>query len=253
MPGAAGSAGAILQRLAWPGEDSLRAADLLAQEWWSVLVPPARDRDEHAAGAVLAAAVAISRYLAATTRAPTPIAGAYRHVATEALHLVRRSRYQIDASPIAALLAVFERLAGVAEPLLDTWLLRVERALDLEAEHGSYLDGLIADLPTVKRLLRGDERIGWELRLAHDLGRDPSQYEPAAMLFDRAVRAVEGGSVPAAWSAIAAAAARRRRSSTSTGSPRSRTRRPPRRGCASPTACSRPVARRMASPRRCAA
>jgi tetratricopeptide (TPR) repeat protein len=207
LPAATATSAAILQRLTWPAEDSLRAADLVAQEWWSVLVPPARDRDAHAAGVVLAAGVALARYLAATTRAPSPVAGGFRHVATEALHLVRRSRYQIDPGQIAALLGVVEHLAGVPEPLLDTWLLRVERALDLEAEQGSYLDHLTADLPTVKRLLRGDERTGWELRLAHDLGRDPSQYEPAAMLFERCARAVEGGTVTAAWSAIAGAAA----------------------------------------------
>jgi hypothetical protein len=174
-----------------------------------VLVPPAKDRDAHAAGAMLAAGVAIARYLAATTRAPSPIAGAFRHVATEALHLVRRSRYQIEAPHVRGLLQLVERLAsaGVGEAILDRWLLRVERALDLEAEHGSYLEGMIAGLPAIKRLLRGDERIGWELRMAHDLGSDPSQYEPAAMLFDRCTRAVEGGSVTAAWSAIAAAAA----------------------------------------------
>jgi tetratricopeptide (TPR) repeat protein len=61
-------------------------------------------------------------------------------------------------------------------------------------------------MPTVQRLLRGDERIGWELRLAHDLAADPSQYEPAAMMFARCVRAVEAGGTALAWSAAAAAA-----------------------------------------------
>ena len=117
------------------------------------------------------------------TRAPSPIAGAYRHIATEALHLVRRSRYQIDTGAIQALLRMVEWLGGAPEWILDTWLMRIERALDLEAEHGAYLNGMTAGMPTVQRLLRGDERIGWELRLAHDLAQDPSQYEPAAMLF----------------------------------------------------------------------
>src|SRR5262249_40439336 len=123
---------------------------------------------------------------------PSPIAGAYRHIATEALHLVRRSRYQIDGVAIQALLRMIDWLGDAPDWLLDTWLLRVERALDLEAEHGAYLEGMIAGMPNIARFLRGDERIGWELRLASDLASDPSPYEPAARLV--------------AWSAAAASA-----------------------------------------------
>jgi tetratricopeptide (TPR) repeat protein len=213
LPAAQATSAAIVSRLARPKgdakgtKDPLEAADALAQEWWAVLVPPARDRDAHAAGAVLALGVALAHYLVAASGPPTPLAGAYRHIATEALHLVRRSRYQIEPGAIQALLLLVERLAGAPEWLLDTWLLRIERALDLEAEHGSYLEGMLAGMPTVQRLLRGDERIGWELRLAHDLAQDPSQYEPAATLFQRCARVVEAGLVPLAWSAAAAAGA----------------------------------------------
>ncbi len=208
VPAAQATSAAIVNRLARPrpGRDPLEAADALAQEWWTALVPPARDRDAHAAGAVLALGLALGHYLTLASGPPTPIAGAYRHIATEALHLVRRSRYQIEPGGVQALLRVVEWLNGAPEWLLDTWLLRVERALDLEAEHGAYLDGMVAGMPTVQRLLRGDERIGWELRLAHDLAQDPSQYEPAATLFERCERAVEAGVVPLAWSAAAAAA-----------------------------------------------
>jgi tetratricopeptide (TPR) repeat protein len=206
LPAAQSSSAAIVARLAWPADDTLAAADALAQDWWTVLVPPARDRDAHAAGSVLALGISLANYLVAASGAPTPIAGAYRHIATEALHLVRRSRYQIDPNAIQALLRVLDSFGGAPEWLLDTWLLRVERALDLEAEHGAYLDGMIVGMPTIQRLLRGDERIGWELRLAHDLALDPSQYEPAAHMFTRALRAIEGGTVPIAWSIAAGAA-----------------------------------------------
>jgi len=207
LPAAEPTAPAITARLARPAHDTLAAADALAQGWWTVLVPPARDRDAHAAGAVLALGIALASYLATCADPPTPLAGAYRHIATEALHLVRRSRYQIDTVTIEALLRLVDKLGRAPEWLLDTWLLRLERALDLEAEHGSYLDGLIAGMPTVQRLLRGDERTGWELRLAHDLARDPSQYEPAAQLFQRSARAVEAGGTYLAWSLAAAAGA----------------------------------------------
>lgn len=206
VPAAQASSPAILARLAPPPDATLAAADALAAEWWTALVPAARDRDAHAAGAVLALGLALANYLALASGPPSPIAGAYRHVATEALHLVRRARYQIDTTAITGLLRMIDRLGDAPEWLLDTWLLRIERALDLEAEHGSYLEDMIADMPAVQRLLRGDERIGWELRLAHDLAGDPSQYDPAAALFARSARAVEAGGALRAWSAAAAAA-----------------------------------------------
>ena len=206
VPAAQASSAAIIARLAPPPDPTLAAADALAQDWWTALVPPARDRDAHAAGAMLALGLSLANYLVAASGPPTPIAGAYRHIATEALQLVRRARYQIDPVAIAAVLRMLDRLGDAPDWLLDPWLLRVERALDLEAEHGAYLDGMIAEMPTVARLLRGDERIGWELRLAHDLASDPLQYEPAAKLFARATRAVEAGGVWCAWSAAAARA-----------------------------------------------
>jgi tetratricopeptide (TPR) repeat protein len=207
VPAAQAASSAILNRLAWPKQDTLAAADALAQEWWTALVPPARDRDAHAGGAVLALGLSLANYLVAASGPPTPIAGAYRHIATEALHLVRRSRYQIDTVAIQALLRMVDWLGDSPEWLLDTWLLRVERALDLEAEHGAYLDGMTAGMPVVQRFLRGDDRIGWELRLAHDLAVDPSQYEPVAMLYGRCSRAVEAGGVMLAWSTAAVAGA----------------------------------------------
>ncbi|HEY0476436.1 MAG TPA: hypothetical protein VGD37_02880 [Kofleriaceae bacterium] len=206
VPAAQSSSAAIIARLAPPQHATLAAADALAAEWWSALVPAARDRDAHAAGTVLALGLALANYLVAVSGPPSPIAGAYRHIATEALHLVRRARYQIDPGAISALLRMIDWFGDTPDWLLDPWLLRVERALDLEAEHGAYLDGMIAEMPAVQRLLRGDERIGWELRLAHDLAGDPSQYEPAATLFARAARAIEGGGALRAWSVAAASA-----------------------------------------------
>jgi tetratricopeptide (TPR) repeat protein len=155
---------------------------------------------------MLALGLALAHYLELASGPPSPIAGAYRHIATEALHLVRRARSQVDAAAITGLLRMIDWFGATPDWLLDPWLLRVERALDLEAEHGAYLEGMVADMPSVQRLLRGDERIGWELRLAHDLAADPSQYEPAAALFARAARAVDAGGALRAWSAAAASA-----------------------------------------------
>jgi tetratricopeptide (TPR) repeat protein len=205
VPAVHATSAAIIARLAPPRQATLAAADALAQDWWTVVVPSARDRDAHAAGVVLALGLALANYLVAASGPASPIAGAYRHIATEALHLVRRSRYQIEPAAVTALLRMVNWLGDSPEWLLDGWLLRIERALDLEAEHGSYLDGMIDGMPTVARLLRGDERIGWELRLAYDLASDASQYEPAAALFARSARAIEAGGVLRAWSAAATA------------------------------------------------
>ncbi|MCB9573009.1 MAG: hypothetical protein H6709_13075, partial [Kofleriaceae bacterium] len=206
--GAAGPA--IDLRLAPPLEQSLAAADILAQDWWTVLPPAARDRDAHAEAALYALGVALARYLAATSGNPTPIAGAYRHVATEALQLVRRSRYQLEDRAVRGLLELLERCAervlagaGTDAWLLDTWLLRVEHALDLDAEQGSFLPGLLDGLPHVAGLWRGDERVGWELRTAWDLAAMPDQGAPARALFERCARAMETGAAEAAWSALA--------------------------------------------------
>jgi tetratricopeptide (TPR) repeat protein len=206
LPKLGGSADAIGTRLADPHDHTLGAADVLAQEWWTVLTPPNKDRDAHAAGALYALGVALARYLALASGPPTPLAGAYRHVATEALHLARRARYQIEERGVRALLELVEKCAAAGSPewLVDTWLLRVERALDLDAEYGAHLPRLTGGLPRVGGLLRGDERIGWELRLAWDLRADAATHEPARLLFERGQRAIETGAAAAEWSNVAA-------------------------------------------------
>jgi tetratricopeptide (TPR) repeat protein len=200
VPEAARWSATIAERLRMPADDTLASADRFAQEWWSVLVPPAKDREGHAASAMLAFAVSLARYFELSAGVPTPVAGAYRHIATEALHLVRRARYQVNDRAIRGVLQMFEHCSGAAAWLRDTWLLRFERALDLDHEHGAMLAALVQGLPATGSLLRGDERIGWELRFAFDLAADKSQIEPAGFMFERAMRATEGSTVPAAWS-----------------------------------------------------
>src|SRR5205085_9214607 len=129
---------------------------------WTVVPPPNKDRDVHAAAALYALGVALARYLAATTQPPSPIAGAWRHVATEALHLVRRARFQIGDDAVRALLELIEKVAGVDDWLLDLWLARVSQALDLENEYGGYLPSMVANLPRVSQVLRTADRAGWE-------------------------------------------------------------------------------------------
>jgi len=199
---------AIDERLAPPAEATLHAADVLAADWWRVVPPPNKDREAHAAAALYALAIALARYLATTSGRPTPIAGAYRHVATEALHLVRRGRFHVDDDGERALLELLEECVTAMPPedewLFDTWLLRVEHALELDTEYGAYLPALTAGLPRTRDLLRGDERIGWELRMAWDLRAEPGQLDAAGVLFERCARAMETGAAERAWSEVAA-------------------------------------------------
>ena len=197
--------GRIDERLARPAEATLAAADELAAKWFMAVPPPARDAALHAGAAVYALGVALAEYLALASGPPTPLAGGYRQVATDALHLCHRGRAEVGERAVRGLLALLEQLPA-ADDLLDRWLLRVERALDLEATWGGYLPYLTADLPRVRRLLRGDERIAWELRLAHDLRADGSQLEPAERLFARCAVAADDWAVFRAWSDVAAAA-----------------------------------------------
>lgn len=207
VPAVVPTAPAILHRLARPADDSLGSADKLAEDWWSALVPPSTDRDVHAAGALLAFGVALANYVVQTSQSPSPIAGAYRHIATEALHLVRQSRDYITPDGFRALLVLVERLSSAPDWLLDPWLLCIERALDAEAEYGGYLDDILAGLPNVARMFRGDDRIGWETRVAHDFAAESSAEGPAVRLFERSVSAVETGALALAWSTATARSA----------------------------------------------
>ncbi len=208
-----GAAGAAIDvRLQPPLEQTLEAADLLAQEWWAVLPPPNKERERHAEAALYAFGVALARYLSATSGSPTPIAGAYRHIATEAVHLVRRARYHVEDGATRGLLTLLERCAGRMaradgrdDWMLDAWLMRIEHALDLDNETGAYLPGLIAELPRIAGLLRGDERLGWELRTAWDFAGDPDMADAARHLFARCANLLETGAAEAAWSSVAAA------------------------------------------------
>ncbi|MBK9071617.1 MAG: hypothetical protein IPL79_11540 [Myxococcales bacterium] len=199
MPDAAQHIAAIDERLALPVDVSLAAADRLVQDWWKAL--PSRSLGPaHAAATLYALAISLARYLSLTSGKPTPLAGAYRHIATEALHLLRRARFELDDWGARGLLELIEACKPTQEWLLDTWLLRIERTLDLEAARGALLIELTAGLPTVASLLRGDERAGWELRMADDLRTDASAGEPAAFMLARCARSLEGGYSLAAWS-----------------------------------------------------
>lgn len=190
-------------RLARPGETTLAAADRLASKWFTCVPPPARDAALHASAAIYALGVALAHHLALAGGANV-LSGAYRQIATEALHLCLRARKDVNDRAARGLLALLDG-CGAPDEVLERWLLRIERTLELEARLGGFLPGVVAELPRVRTLLRGDERIAWELRLAHDLRADPSQREPAERLFARVAVAADDWATFRTWSDTAAA------------------------------------------------
>ncbi len=167
--------------------DALFAAgdgDALAAAWPEQL--PAG-----AAGRVYLFAAALGRYLA---RSGAGVASGLRHAATGALE----SLWHVEVAPelAHALLATLERAARhVGDEVLDGWLLRVERALALEAR------GITAaELPRSSALLRGDDSIAAELREARALLQrdDAASAQASCALFERCARAL-GTYAVAAW------------------------------------------------------
>jgi tetratricopeptide (TPR) repeat protein len=195
---------AIRRRLTKPRDNSLESADQLAQEWWTSLVPPSKDLTEHAASALFAYGLALGRYLEASSHDPTPIAGGYRQVATQALQLVRQARDQIQDEAIVGLFSFLEEFSRCPEWLLDTWVLRTERELDLVRRWGATTAVRLAAAPTIASLLRGDVRIGEELEQAAIAAGTGATTE-AQRLYQRCHRAMEGGAGSCEWSRIAIA------------------------------------------------
>src|SRR5262249_62152028 len=70
---------------------------------------------------------------------PSPLWGGYRQVAAEVLQSVSRAGVDwLDESLKPFLGALESASAGVDPWILDTWLLRTERALDLDGSSGGH-------------------------------------------------------------------------------------------------------------------
>ena len=135
-------------------------ADRLVDRWIEVVYADAADDDPArlARAAAYVAAQALSRYLAATTAAPSPIAGALRIVAAEALALVRRHRDWLGDRDARALLGVIEPLLRKVDRWLGMgWLAAVERSCALDERAGGDLGGFVRDHATIVARVLGPE------------------------------------------------------------------------------------------------
>ncbi|MCU0672332.1 MAG: hypothetical protein MUE69_06010 [Myxococcota bacterium] len=145
---------------------------------------------------------ALCRYLALTTQPANALAGALRTVATEALALMEDRGVRYDDETLRGLFEALEAHASVEPAIFDRWLLRVERALELDRRKGGHLEIAIEGLPRVAHYLRGDETVAFELRLASDLAKEGQR--PAALeLYERSFHAL-GAEAVKAWMELAA-------------------------------------------------
>src|SRR5262249_14489218 len=183
---------------------SLETADRMVASWAQLVAPQRPNDPTFAAQSLYVLAQALARYLAGTTMPPSPLWGGYRQVAAEVLQSVSRAGVDwLDESLKPFLGALESASAGVDPWILDTWLLRTERALDLDGSSGGHVVRLAAGLRTVSGYLRGDERIAFEHRLAHDLAAYPHAIQQVRVLHERGARALGAGDVAGAWGAAA--------------------------------------------------
>ncbi len=233
---------------------TLATADKLPVGWVPLLSPPDdQGSTVRTAETILVFAHALCRYLVATTQAPSVLAGGYRHTATLAHQMLLRHDGNVRKSNVRALLQAIETCAAGVDPwILDGWLMRVERAWNLEAREGE-LRGLTDGLPVVADLMRGMETIGLEYTRAHALKEAGAAPAEASVLFERSVRALGKGDAFKAWSEVAVLALPPAQGARRALDLRdSRTRATPCRGSTWPRARSPPASATSPSRRSCA-
>ncbi|MGE0547965.1 MAG: hypothetical protein AB7O24_00710 [Kofleriaceae bacterium] len=140
--------------------DVAARADRLVNRWLEVVFTDVgQDNPERLAqAAAYMAAQALGRYLAATTAPSTPIVGALRTVAGEALALVRRNRSALSDGDARAVLGALEVVIRRVDRWLGTtWLATVERSCGLDERAAGDLAGFVRGHATVAARLLGPE------------------------------------------------------------------------------------------------
>ncbi|MDB4960891.1 MAG: hypothetical protein JWP01_890 [Myxococcales bacterium] len=140
--------------------DLLVRADKLVNRWLEVVFAEASEEDPAslAQAAAYAAAHALGRYLAATTAPATPIAGALRTVASEALALVRKHRAVLGDREARALLGVLDPLLRRVDRWIgSTWLATVERSCAIDERSAGDVAGFAREHATVAARILGPE------------------------------------------------------------------------------------------------
>ncbi|MDB4957315.1 MAG: repeat protein [Myxococcales bacterium] len=153
--------------------DELKRGDRLVNRWLEVAFTEAseEDRASLAQAAAYTAAQALGRYFAATTAAPSTIAGALRTVAGEALALVRKHRKALGDREARAVLGTLDPLLRRVDRWIGmSWLGTVERSLGIDERSGGDVAGFARDYPTVAARILGPEEtavLSWSAARLH--------------------------------------------------------------------------------------
>ncbi|HUJ59001.1 MAG TPA: tetratricopeptide repeat protein [Kofleriaceae bacterium] len=153
--------------------DELQRGDRLVNRWLEVVFSEASEDDPAALAqaAAYTAAQALGRYLAATTMAPSTIAGALRTTAGEALALLAHHRAALADREARALLATLDpMLRRVDRWVGATWLGAVERALGIDERSGGDVAGFTRDYPSIGARILGPEEtavLSWSVARLH--------------------------------------------------------------------------------------
>ena len=142
------------------GDPARARADRMVNRWLEVVFAEASDDDPAALAqaAAYAAAQALGRYLAATSAAPSPLAGGYRLVAAEALALVARHRDALGDREVRAMLGVLDPLLRRVDRWLGSlWLGAVERACGIDERANGDVAGFARPHATVAARILGPE------------------------------------------------------------------------------------------------
>ncbi len=141
-------------------DDALVRADRLVNGWLEVVFSEASEEDPPALAqaACYAAAQALARYLIATTLPATPIAGALRTVAGEALALVRRYQDALSDRDARALFSAVEPVLRRADRwVASNWLGAIERSLGIDERSGGDIAGFAREHATIAARILGPE------------------------------------------------------------------------------------------------
>ena len=147
-------------RPADPRAGALARADHLVNRWLEVVFAEAGEDDDAglAQAAAYAGAQALGRYLAATTRAPSPLAGGYRAVAAEALALVWRHRRSLGDREARAVLGVLDPLLRRVDRWVGSqWLGTVERSCAIDERASGDVAGFAREHATAAARILGPE------------------------------------------------------------------------------------------------
>ena len=140
-------------------DDGLARGDRLVNRWLEVAFAEAGE-DELAQAAAYVAAHALGRYFAATTAAPSVVAGALRTVAGEALALAREHRHALGDREAHALLGALDPMLRRVERWFgSTWLATVERCCGIDERSAGDVTGFAPELATVAARVLGPEEV----------------------------------------------------------------------------------------------